>query len=542
MNIGEYLIKAIQGAGVRHVFGIQGDYVLNFYSQLSKSPLKLINTCSEQGAGFAADAYARMTGFGAVCVTYGVGGLNLVNTTAQAYAERSPVLIISGAPGISERQHDALLHHKVKSFESQLNVFREITAAQAVLKDAETASAEIHRVIRVIQATKRPGYIELPRDMVMTEACEPRTASSEEAPETDPEAIEEAVHEMENMLAVAKRPVVMVGVEVHRFGLQEYLLKFLEVSGFPFVTGILGKSVISENHPQFAGVYAGAMSPESVRQVVEGSDCVIAIGPLMTDLSTGIFTQHIDPSKTVFSEPDGLKVKHHFYPSVGMKDFFDSMIPVMAKFKRTVLTTPQRKIPPFVPETDKAITMERLIVCMNEFLSDDTVVIAEAGDSLCAALDLDVHGKSEFMSPAYYASLGFAVPASVGVQLAAPDRRPLVMVGDGAFQMTGMEISTCVRYGLNPIIVVLNNGGYGTFRHIIDGDFNDIQPWHYADVAKAIGAGQGYTVVKENELISAFRAAKKNKSSPTIIDVRIGKQDYSSRLKCLSEGLKARIQ
>ena len=542
MKVGEYLIKAVQKTGTRHVFGIQGDYVLNFYDQLYKSPLKLINTCSEQGAGFAADAYARMTGFGAVCVTYGVGGLNLANTTAQAFAERSPVLIISGAPGMSERQHDALLHHKVKSFESQLNVFREMTVAQAVLGKAETAPAEIDRVIRAIQATKKPGYIELPRDMVMAETGEPPAGSSGELPETDREAIDEAVREIESMLAASKRPMVMVGIEIQRFGLQQDLLKFLEISGFPFVTGILGKSVISEDHPQFVGVYAGAMTPKDVRQAVEESDCLIAVGPLVTDLSTGIFTQHIDPSKTIFSEPDGLKVKHHFYPSVGMKDFFDFMTPIMAKFKRAVPAAPNREIPPFVPVTGKAITVERFIACVNAFLSDETVVIAEAGDSLCAALDLRVHGKSGFMSPAYYASLGFAVPAAVGVQCAASGRRPLVIAGDGAFQMTGMEITTAIRYGLNPIIVVLNNGGYGTFRHIIDGAFNDIQPWHYAEIPKMMGAGEGYTVTKENDLAAALAAAKKNGSTPTVIDVHIGRDDYSSRLRILSEKLGKRVK
>jgi indolepyruvate decarboxylase len=334
----------------------------------------------------------------------------------------------------------------------------------------------------------------------------------------------------------------MAGVEIHRFGLQEHLLKFLEASGFPFVTGILGKSVVSEDHPQFAGVYAGAMSPDDVRHLVEDADCVIAIGPLITDLSTGIFTQHIDPGKAISSEPDGLKVKHHFYPSVGMKDFIDFMIPVVAKFKRSLPAIPAHHISPFVPVANKAVTVERLIACLNAFLSDETVVIAEAGDSLFAALDLHVHGKSEFISPAYYASLGFAVPASIGVQLATPDRRPLVIVGDGAFQMSGVEVSTAVRYGLNPIIIVLNNGGYGTFRHVLDGTFNDIQPWNYADITKAMGAGQGYTVTTEDGLVSALELARKNNSSPTIIDARIGKYDYSARLKTLSENLKKKVR
>ncbi|NCC69137.1 MAG: alpha-keto acid decarboxylase family protein, partial [Clostridia bacterium] len=293
MKIGEYLIKQLKATGLKHVFGIQGDYVLNFYSQLYGSGLKLINTCDEQGAGFAADAYARVSGFGAVCVTYGVGGLKLANSTAQAFAELSPVLVISGAPGMSERAHDPLLHHKVRSFETQLNVFKEMTSAQAVLGNAKTAPSEINRVIAEIEATKRPGYIELPRDMVDVEIEEPEITAPV-SPAANDGVFEEAISEVVNMLDAAKRPIIIAGAELHRFNLQSLFLEFLERSGLPFVTGILSKSVVSEIHPQYIGVYAGGMSPDNVRDAVEKSDCVVAIGPYVTDLATGIFTHHVN--------------------------------------------------------------------------------------------------------------------------------------------------------------------------------------------------------------------------------------------------------
>ncbi|MDP8249003.1 MAG: thiamine pyrophosphate-binding protein [Candidatus Tritonobacter lacicola] len=541
MKISEYLIKAIQKTGTRHVFGIQGDYVLNFYDQLCKSPLKVINTCDEQGAGFAADAYARMTGFGAVCVTYGVGGLKLANSTAQAFAELSPVLVVSGAPGMSERKGDPLLHHKVRSFETQLNVFREMTSAQAVLDNPETAADEIDRVIHAIYKTKRPGYIELPRDMVQVEAGESRISFQDHL-SVDKAAVDGAIRKVMAMLAAAKNPIVIAGAEIHRFGLQQSLLKFLDRSQLPFVTGILSKSVVSENHPQFVGVYAGAMSPEDIRQAVEEADCVIAIGPLITDLSTGIFTQHIDAARTVALMLDDLIIGGSSYPGIGMKYFLEMMIAAMPEPKQPAQPIKRHILAPFVPEKGRAVTMERLIACINTFLSDDITVIAEPGDPLFGGLDLRVHDKNEFMSCSYYASLGFSVPASIGVQFAAPDRRPLVLVGDGSFQMTGMELSVSARYGLNPIVVILNNGGYGTFRHMIDGDFNDIQPWQYADVVRVIGAGKGYTVSKEEEFVSALEAARSNNASPTVIDVRIGKYDCSERLKMLTDKLKKRVK
>lgn len=540
MKIGEYLIKAIQETGTRHVFGMQGDYVLNFYDQLCKSPLKVINTCSEQGAGFAADAYARTTGFGVVCVTYGVGGLGVANSTAQAFAERSPVLIISGAPGISERQHDPLLHHKISSFQTQLNVFREMTVAQATLEDADTAGAEIKRVIGAIKETKRPGYIELPRDMVQTETYEPFVPLTGPPP-IDQTIIDQACRKALEIITQAKRPIIIAGVEVHRFGLQELLLRFIENSGLPFVTGIMGKSVIAENHPQFLGVYVGAMSPENVRKAVEESDCVIAIGPLVTDLSTGIFSHHINPNQAVISSPKGLFIGSSSYPGIGMESFLE-VITLLPQSKPASHPINSYKIPSFVPETGKAITVERLIVCINSFLDDDMVVIADVGDALFASLDLRVHGNTDFLSPSYYASLGFAVPASIGVQVAAPTRRPLVLAGDGSFQMSAMELSAGIRHGLSPIIIVFNNGGYGTFRPMVDGAFNDIQPWKYADIVKIIGSGTGYTVSKEDELSAALASTKKNNSSPSIIDVKLDKYDFSARMKKLTENLKKRVK
>lgn len=540
MKIGEYLIRAIQKTGTRHVFGIQGDYVLKFFEQLSKSPLTVINTCTEQGAGFAADAYARISGFGAVCVTYGVGGLSVANSTAQAFAERSPILVISGAPGVSERQHDPLLHHKIRSFQTQLNVFREMTVAQAALEDESTAAAEIERVISAIHETKRPGYIELPRDMVQVETQAPPPRPAERI-HPDQALTDEAFREALAVLDAAVRPIIMAGVEVHRFGLQKFLLNFVERSGIPFVSGVMGKSVLSEKHPQFLGTYEGAMSPDDVREAVEGADCVVAVGPLVTDLSTGIFTQHIDPQRVILLEPDGVTIKERHYPGLGMKPFLESLTAALPEPAR--LCRPKKHEPtPFVPEAGRRITVDRLFACINDFLSDDMTVVPDAGDALFSALDLDVHEATEFIATAYYASLGFAVPAALGVQLAAPDRRPLVIAGDGSFQMSATELSTAVRYRLNPIVIVLNNGGYGTFRGMADGAFNDIQPWKYADIGRIIGAGDGYTVTKEEELPKALAAARKEDVCPTIIEVSIDKHDCSVRLKRLAENLAKRLQ
>src|SRR2546421_3072247 len=241
-SIGEYLIQRLSAHGVRHVFGIPGDYVLGFYDQLSKSKLTLINTCDEQGAGFAADAYARVRGLGAVCVTYCVGGLKVANTTAEAFAEKSPVVVISGAPGVKEREKNPLLHHKVREFDTQAKVFKELTVASTVLSDPQTALQEIDRVLHAALRYKRPVYIELPRDLVSVAGI-PHHRPREIHERSDPGTLRAALTEAGEMINRSKQPVIIADVEIHRFGLQDLVLKLAEQSQIPVAATLLGKSV-----------------------------------------------------------------------------------------------------------------------------------------------------------------------------------------------------------------------------------------------------------------------------------------------------------
>ncbi len=252
-SIGEYLIQRLYANGVRHVFGIPGDYVLGFYDQLSKSKLRLINTCDEQGAGFAADAYARVRGLSAVCVTYCVGGLKITNTTAEAFAEKSPVVVISGAPGMKEREKNPLLHHKVREFDTQKKVFEQLTVASTVLSDPQTAFQEIDRVLHTALRYKRPVYIELPRDLVGVPGML-RHKTPEVHERSNSRTLREALAEAGRMINDARQPVILADVEVHRFGLQDQLLKLAHKTNIPVAATVLGKSVIGEHHPFYLGI------------------------------------------------------------------------------------------------------------------------------------------------------------------------------------------------------------------------------------------------------------------------------------------------
>jgi indolepyruvate decarboxylase len=304
---------------------------------------------------------------------------------------------------------------------------------------------------------------------------------------------------------------------------------------------VLGKSVLSEKHPQFIGVYSGGMSKDLVSDFVNNSDCLLLLGPIISDLSTGMFTSEIDASRCIMINNEALSISHHVYKGVSMKGFIERLTDSWKNPKVTLNIPQKNEIKPFVPEKTKAITVERLFECINSIIEDEDTVVAEPGDAMFGSLDLCIHGSAEYISPAFYASLGFAVPASIGVQLALPNRRSIVITGDGGFQFNAMMLSVAAKYSLNPIVIILNNNGYGLFRPMIDGVFNDIPDWNYAEIPKVIGAGKGFTVMTEMEFAAALADARKNTSSPSIIDVRISKHDSSATTKRLLERLSKRV-
>ncbi len=541
LPIGEYLIQRLSAHGVRHVFGIPGDYVLGFYDQLLQSEIKTIVTCDEQGAGFAADGYARVHGLGVVCITYCVGGLKVVNPVAGAFAEKSPVVVISGAPGMNERDKNPLLHHKVREFDTQRRVFEQITVASAALEDPDTALSEIDRVLHAAVRYKRPVYLELPRDLAGVPGLADHTARNLHE-SSDPHVLAEALAEATALLNAARKPVVLADVEVHRFGLQDDLLKFIEKTGIPVAATILGKSVIAEGHPQYLGIYEGAMGRDDVREYVESSDCVLLLGAFMTDINLGVFTAQLDPAKSISATSERLAIRYHTFENVRFKDFVRGLLAADLR-RHPPGARPQPPQPrEFLPgRRGEKVTITRLFERVNEYLGDHSIVVADVGNALFGAADLLIRNRTEFLGPAYYASMGFAVPAALGAQMARPDLRPLVLVGDGAFQMTGMELSTIARYGLNPVIIVLNNAGYGTERHIHDGPFNDVLGWHYHKLPEFIGVGRGFLVESEEQLDTALDAAAKHTATYCLLDVHLDPMDKSAALGRLAERLAERL-
>ena len=539
LTIGRYLIQRLRDYGIDDLFGIPGDYILSFYSELEKSPINVVGCTREDCAGFAADAYARINGMGAVCVTYCVGGLSVSNSIAGAYAEKSPVVVISGSPGLSERKGGALLHHMVRDFRTQLEVFEKFTIAGAELNDPLTAFAEIDRVLDACDRFKRPVYIELPRDMVHVV---PPVAHGYARPAyvNNEEATAEAIAETKERLAAAKKPVILAGVEVHRFGLQDQLLQLAESCNIPISTTMLGKSVVSERHPLFIGLYEGAIGNEEVTRFVEDSDLVLMLGAFLSDINLGIYTAKLDPDRCVYATSEELRISHHHYHHVGLKEYMEGLTAASLKVATreipTSLTVSLEQEPAEESDAQQPLRTSRLMAALNRRLDSDSIVVADVGDSLFAATELTIHDRGEFLSPAYYTSMGFSIPAALGAATARPKHRVVVLVGDGAFQMTGQELSTLIANGHAPVIILLDNHGYGTERYLHAGDwkYNEINPWNYCELLKVYGGGVGHHVSTEGEFENALEVAWKDPSQTHMIQAKLLENDASQTLKKLA--------
>jgi indolepyruvate decarboxylase len=357
-------------------------------------------------------------------------------------------------------------------------------------------------------------------------------------PPSDPDALREAVDEAVALLSKATHPMILADVEVHRFGLQDDLIDLAESANLPIATTILGKSVISEGHPLFVGVYEGAMGRDEVTEYVEAADCLLMLGCFLTDINLGIFTAKLDPAHCIDASSEDLRIRHHHYRDVRLDDFLRALRERDLKLSPPPIPAkPPRSREPWVAAADAPVTSARLFARLDRMLDEKTIVIADVGDSLFGAADLTMSRRTEFISPAYYTSMGFAVPAAVGSGIAVPGSRPLVIVGDGAFQMTGMELSTAVRYGLSPIVVVMNNKGYTTERFLLEGSFNDIHDWAFHKIPEVLRAGRGFDVRTESQLDAALAEALANTESFSLLNVHLDPLDRSPALERLAHRL-----
>ena len=535
--VGEYLLARLNEIGVDHLFGVPGDFVLGFFNQVMKSEVKYVGTCNELNAAYAADGYARIRGIGAFSTTYGVGELSAINGVAGAFAERVPVVVITGSPATINFRTRPLLHHTLGDYQIPLKIYEKITAASTQLANAETAPAEIDRVLSACLSYQQPVYISLPSDVVTMRCSRPGAFPFPASAGSDPNGLEEAIKEALEMLVKARNPVVIGDVELIRFKLQKEFADFLEKTGLPYTTMMLGKTVLSEHHPQFIGLFEGDRSRDYVRSRVGCADCILQLGALMTDFNTGGFTTNLDDSKTISANIRTVKIRHHYYENVSLRDFIHELTKRLSRRDPSTLDIQtaadgcvHRYTEPFRPELQKPITIKRFFDRISHFIENNSIVIAETGVSLFSAAEMLMPEGATFIAQTFYGSIGYTIGATLGAAMAAQDRRVVLFVGDGSFQVTCQDLSTMIRNHLKPVIFLINNDGYTIERVIVDQPYNDIQPWCYHKLVDVFGGGLGLDVRTEGELEDALAKAAAS-DSLVFIEIHTGRLDCPESLR-----------
>lgn len=539
MTLGEFLAEYLRRAGVSQIFGIPGDLVLRLFDRLGERRQKMITFSHEPAVGFAADGYARATGtLGVACVTYGAGGHNMVNSVAGSYAEHVPILVVSGGPGEQEYKHGTLIHHQARAIESQLRIYREVTVAAETIDDPRTAAEKIDEVVRTLWREQRPGYLEIHRDMVDVKITVPtsirKAGSPLEMERSNSAKVKEAARETADRLNQAKKPLVFVGIETFRFKAQKEVLQLCEQIGAPVMTPILAKGAVPMDHPLYMGVI-GTHSPKAMRARVDEADLVLELGCLPTDL--GSFPQAQSGRRSVRALNKRVDVSLHTFTDVMLRDFARALLDEKLKtHKEKISYHDNLPAPPKWLSSGKVdarstttatVKVAEALHVLNHFLEGrkDYVVVAEAGDMLFAGADVRVGGKAAYFAQGFYASMGFGVPGAMGIEIGT-GQRPILLCGDGAFQMTGPEIAHAPKHGIRPIVLLMNNGGWGIFRPVVKRQsILEVPPWPYAELAKLWG-GEGMRVTNGPDLLAALEKAHESDRF-CLIEVMLGRTDLS---------------
>ena len=537
MNLAQSLLHALKDHGARQIFGIPGDFVLPFFKVIEESAILPLYTLSHEPAvGFAADAAARIAGgLGVAAVTYGAGALNMVNAVAGAYAEKSPLVVISGGPGRGESASGLLLHHQAKRLDSQLQIYREITCDPTRLDDAAHAPADIARVLASCLRETRPVYIEVPRDMPLMPCA---AVVREAATPVDADALDACVTEILACLKAAVRPVLMVGVEVRRFGQETAVAELAARLGIPVVTSFMGCGLLAESTTPPLGTYLGSAGAPEITELVENADALFLLGVILSDTNFGVSRRQIDFRHTIHAGDRQVTLGFHGYSEIPLAALIEALLARTAP-RATAAAQPRLQYAPCpagLISDDQPIVPDDIARAINDLMATHgrMPLAVDVGDCLFTSMNID---HTHRVAPGYYATMGFGVPAGLGLQ-AASGRRALILVGDGAFQMTGWELGNCARYGWDPIVVVFNNAAWGMLQSFQpESAFNRLGEWNFASMAAGMG-GDGMRARTRGELADALARAVATRGKFQLIEAMIPPGELSATLKRYVAGVR----
>jgi indolepyruvate decarboxylase len=511
----EHVLARLHDIGITDVFGVPGDYAFTINDAICNDPeIRWVGCCNELNAAYAADGYARIKGVAALCTTYGVGELSAINGVAGAYAEHLPVFHLVGTPNISTQAAHALMHHTLGNGEYDLfrRMSESVVCASAVMTP-QNAAFETERLIFEALYHRRPVYMAFPADL----AGQPVLGDAQPItpPGSNPEMLCAATDAIVAAVDKASTACVLPGILLARTGLRNAMQTVIDSSGLPFATMFMAKSVLDEQHPAYAGMYDGALMNEKVRRFVEDSDLIINVGAPMTDFNTGAFTAHLDPAKTITIGHHRTQMNGKTYNGVEIDDLLAALAQRLPK--RIWPTIRADSLGPVTGDGNDPIGVDALYPRWAGFLEPNDILVAETGTASMGLGFTRMPKGATFHNQTLWGSIGWATPAAFGAAVAAPDTRVVLVTGDGSHQLTAQEIGQFARLGLKPVVFVLNNDGYLIERLLCKDPaiaYNDIAPWHYAELPHALGCHDWLTarVTTCEEFDKALQTARKSSS------------------------------
>ncbi len=541
-TVSDYLLDRLAELGVDRIFGVPGDFTLGLLDHIEDDTrIEWVGMANELGAGYAADGYARVRGLGVLCTTFGVGELSAINAVAGAYSEHVPLLDLVGAPSTLVQAAGRATHHTLGDgdFLHTLRMTAEVTVAQSMLSLTD-APAEIDRVLSEIMRTGQPGYLCLPTDVAEAATQPPRDPLDVATPSSDAASIRDFEDAAAALLAGSDAPVVLADILVNRVHAEDSLHHLLAEADLAFASLLWGRRVIDESHPNYIGTYIGAASDPEVRSLIESANRLITVGVYFTDLTSGFFSQHLDDAHRIDLLPHAAMVAGHAFPDVEMRDALDALTRVLATGARREHTMVAVTRAEVVPSGEHPLTQDDLWQLVADALRPGDLVFADQGTAFYGMGAHRLHHDVLLIGQPLWASIGYTLPAVLGAALAAPDRRPVLLIGDGAAQLTIGELGTFIRLGIPAIILIVNNDGY-TVERAIHGPgrhYNDIAEWQWAQLPKAMGADPRRTraqrVASADQLAAALATAELEPERLTLIEVIVDRLDVPPLLSTLA--------
>ncbi|HAF2428040.1 TPA: alpha-keto acid decarboxylase family protein [Salmonella enterica] len=542
-TVADYLLDRLAGCGIGHLFGVPGDYNLQFLDHVIDHPtLRWVGCANELNAAYAADGYARMSGTGALLTTFGVGELSAINGIAGSYAEYVPVLHIVGAPCSAAQQRGELMHHTLGDgdFRHFYRMSQAISVASSIL-DEQNACFEIDRVLGEMLAARRPGYIMLPADVAKKTAIPPTEALALPVHEAQ-SGVETAFrYHARQCLMNSRRIALLADFLAGRFGLRPLLQRWMAETPIAHATLLMGKGLFDEQHPNFVGTYSAGASSKEVRQAIEDADRVICVGTRFVDTLTAGFTQQLPAERTLEIQP--------YASRIGETWFNLPMAQAVSTLRELCLECafappPTRSAGQPVRIDKGELTQESFWQTLQQYLKPGYIIPVDQGTAAFGAAALSLPDGAEVVVQPLWGSIGYSLPAAFGAQTACPDRRVILVIGDGAAQLTIQEMGSMLRDGQAPVILLLNNDGY-TVERAIHGAaqrYNDIASWNWTQIPPALNAAQQaecWRVTQAIQLAEVLeRLARPQRLS--FIEVMLPKADLPELLRTVTRALEAR--